>query len=289
MAEEELLRRVDHVFLPRKLPGSQSKDLETHESFLLGHVSKVLTKSALAPLISKTTKQLFKTWAGIQADRVPNEEDISSALGQLATGNMFGYYVRAQNAAFLISIESSAEAIIATFPAALKADQIMSSVSVIGAYPEQAIRIPKSELLSSLPLARQIVTLTNHTFLDTLPTSPKAGIANAEIRDVPDTTYVSEWLTSTLCNSSSKLDTTFPTICKKIRDEVIWDNSLLPFRRSGMWTSIKVILQLSLLKSKKLPENDCLLIYKMILAEVMRQMCEEGERLSLNPDIGMHM
>lgn len=168
----------------------------------------------------------------------------------------FGYYIRAQNAGILIHIDSSKnEAILSTFPAAMKSSTVMShcDAEVVTTYPEQCVKIPNSDLLSSSALSRQLITLTNEVIPDTLTTSRKAGSEIPEIREVSETTFVSEWLVALLSNETSKdaIEAEFPTICKKVRDQVSWKSSQTPWRRSGLWTVAKVILHLTLHNPKQ--------------------------------------
>lgn len=205
---------------------------------------------------------------------------------------MFGYYIRAQNAGILICTDASNKTILSTFPASLKSDVIMSTChgEVVTAYPEQSIIIPNSDILSSLALARQIITLTNETLPYAMGTSKKAGTEIVEVREVCDTKYVSGWLTALLSDANSSITSNkeFPRICKKVRDTVSWNNSFIPWRRSGMWMNAKVILQLSLVKNASSREQGTFL-YKTIIAEFMRQICELTNNLGFDADIGIHM
>lgn len=84
-------------------------------------------------------------------------------------------------------------------------------------------------------------------------------------------TYVSQWLLPMLSTSQSTMvtKTEFPIISKKIRDDVIGAKNQLqqPFRRSGYWTFIKVMLQLNL--TMEFGDVNGKKMYKLVLLKFM--------------------
>lgn len=84
MSEADLHQIVDHVFLPRKLPGQESPSLIQDEANILNLLSSVLNSSDYANYIPIDTRKLFETWSENQ--RVQNPENISNSLRKLKNG-----------------------------------------------------------------------------------------------------------------------------------------------------------------------------------------------------------
>ncbi len=77
-----------------------------------------------------------------------------------------------------------------------------------------------------------------------MPQSHKAGDKWGEIRDTTHPGLVTEMLMAILASLGK------PVVChqilKRTRDDVLWHNSLLPWRRSALWLALRVALQTTL-------------------------------------------
>jgi hypothetical protein len=77
----------------------------------------------------------------------------------------------------------------------------------------------------------------------------KSYKASDEIRDVPESHYVCQWWIQQFqgirTENNSDLSAQFK---KKHRDHIRWNNASEPFRRSGLWMTIKVVFQTILIK-----------------------------------------
>ena len=88
--------------------------------------------------------------------------------------------------------------------------------------------------------------------------------------------YVTEWLTAVASADSPMSDYPVPVV-KKIRDDVLWKGALLPFRRSSMWMSIKVVLQIML---SNMYEGECgKVLYKLIMCRILGNLCYYAEEV----------
>lgn len=85
------------------------------------------------------------------------------------------------------------------------------------------------------------------------------------VADVPNTKYVTHWVIGAASNRSSR-EANFPVISKKMRDDPTHG-----YRRSGLWTTIKVLLQLGLTVALNSPSNGKYL-YKLIILKFMSTM-----------------
>jgi hypothetical protein len=91
----------------------------------------------------------------------------------------------------------------------------------------------KLDEIRSEDFSQLIADLTNTKYDESNATSFKAGENHIEIRDVPNTKLISEYIFSYLVsNTRNDFDRLPSKITKKYRDNIII-SQLLPFRRSG--------------------------------------------------------
>ena len=89
----------------------------------------------------------------------------------------------------------------------------------------------------------------NDDILDTTPESRKAQSTIVETRDATHPRYITELLTGVLRGVGGPAD--IIRISKRVADDVVWNNSKLPWRRSSLWLVIRVALQTSLDRSNQ--------------------------------------
>ena len=116
--------------------------------------------------------------------------------------------------------------------------------------------------------------------------------------------FVSQWLTGVLTNETSQANDCLQRICKKVRDEVIGEvdetkhvknESFVrnlsfvrkPFRRSPMWTTARVMLQLLL--ANTLDEYSAMLLYKLVALRFLCTFLEKTFVKQLDTDTAMQM
>ncbi|CAF3250030.1 unnamed protein product [Rotaria sp. Silwood2] len=115
--------------------------------------------------------------------------------------------------------------------------------------------------------------------------SSKSSREVNEIRDVPDSHYVCQWWIEHF--DVIKLDTN-PNISiqfkKKRHDQIRWNHALLPFRRSGLWMTIKVVFHTILTK--------CLghlgtIVYKVLITHFLTHIIYT-KHFSISTDLLVH-
>lgn len=141
-------------------------------------------------------------------------------------------------------------------------------------FPNISVEVPFDNFVKSTSFAQQLVALDEYQYDKAMPKAKKGGIEVSETRDVADPMYVSKWLLTFLTDTNSDVVTGsyFPQIMKKIRDDVIFKGGELPYRRSGLWMTMKVALQLNLEKEFGQDIGNC--IYKIIQIHLASKMCE---------------
>ncbi|KAJ8076100.1 hypothetical protein PM082_022085 [Marasmius tenuissimus] len=95
-----------------------------------------------------------------------------------------------------------------------------------------------------------------------------------EIRDTPSPRFISELLTGILRGYGRPEDV--DRITKRVADDVLWDKTFLPWRRSPMWLVIRVALQTTL--------KDHAGVYKSFLAFLMSAILREAVAANMDSD-----
>ena len=137
-----------------------------------------------------------------------------------------------------------------SFEVSPKAEDVMTTKGkLICSYPGPAIEVPNvvfedESFLSEL--ASFLVHMSNDN-LDAAPESRKAQSTVVETRDTTHPRYITELLTGILRGVGSPADVV--RISKRVGDDVVWNHSELPWRRSSLWLVIRVALQTSLDRS----------------------------------------
>jgi hypothetical protein len=137
-----------------------------------------------------------------------------------------------------------------SFEVSPKAEDVMTTQGkLICSYPGPALEIPNAVFEDEGFLSELVNFLVhmNHDVLDAAPTSQKAQSTVLETRDTTHPRYITELLTGILRSVGRPAD--IIRITKRVGDDVVWNNSKLPWRRSSLWLLIRVAIQTSLDRS----------------------------------------
>lgn len=118
---------------------------------------------------------------------------------------------------------------------------------LIRRFPAVAVRIPihiYAEDEFQDVLVKTLVKMSYQAVSESLPKARKANQYHTEERDTTDPKIVTELLYGFLRGVGSEAEVT--GITKRTREEVLWKQSKLPWRRSAVWLLIRVSLQLTL-------------------------------------------
>ncbi|KAJ7521861.1 hypothetical protein O6H91_19G071900 [Diphasiastrum complanatum] len=272
-----MMHIVNNIFLPRQLPQEDQSQIADCAGAFVRLVADVLAKEMDVGIDAlKEAARMMESWARIQQESV-NWEAVYKSIKALLPGQTFGLYVRAQNAGVTISIPAakSRSATLAVFRVAASSTEVMSAPGDLsGIFPGWAVTT-SAERVQSTSFAKQVADLANSAFEETLPKSRKAGTDVPESRDVADASYVIKWLLPAVAGHSLITgEAGVVRMRKKIRDDVLWKNTRLPWRRSGEYMTVKVVLQSTLMG--RLGAHDGLVAYKLIILRVMTLVLREN-------------
>lgn len=125
-------------------------------------------------------------------------------------------------------------------------------------------------------VANTMATMSHQRVAQVIPKARKAGQSHEEERDTASPAVVTELLASILLGFGREVSA--QGIRKHTREEVLWNNSKLPWRRSPTWLLVRVTLQLSFQRLALLDKD----IYKKFMVYFMAQILETAQARSLD-------
>ena len=238
---QDIIYLINNIVFPIQLPEESVSADEKKEVHFLKIIKKVIYNlNKQYEFLNNSSefnqiKNMFIEWKKLQGCSTKLEEEkFFDSIKRLKNNQSLAIYLRAQNTCLTIKPISDDEAILSMFQVSLENETVMSTENDIEiSYPTQSIFTNKLDEIRSEEFSQLIADLTNLTFAESNATSFKAGQNHVEIRDVPNTKLISEWIFSYLVsNMISEVNLLPSKVTKKYRDNVIV-SKLLPFRRSG--------------------------------------------------------
>jgi hypothetical protein len=134
----------------------------------------------------------------------------------------------------MLSSEQNNKAIVSSFQTQMNNEKVMSlNGNVRTIFPQFSFYVEETSFLKSLSFAEVLQDLYNNPIAESKSYTRKAGTEVVEERDVPSPRYVYEWMSSMLMGYNSNSNYPKP-VRKKMRDDVVYYQAKIPFRRSGL-------------------------------------------------------
>ncbi|KAG7094406.1 hypothetical protein E1B28_008006 [Marasmius oreades] len=287
MSHYNLSYLIHHIFLPPKLP--QSNDLSAKNEH---DMCAVVHDAALA-----FGKNFFALEGGVRWVRAVGmlkslrllydsesytNEAMEQCIKAMTPGDVTACLIRAQNAGFIIR-KLNDRTVYESFEVSVPNEVVMgNNGKLVCVYPGPAISV-SSDRANNPQFIRELANFLAHmnvdVFEDAMHTARKAGSQVVETRDTPHPRYITELLTGILRGMGSPEDV--PRIAKRIADDILWDNTLLPWRRSPLWLVIRVALQTSL----RDPTNGSHALYKSFMTFLMSKLLRKAVEAELDSDL----
>lgn len=286
---------LPHTFLLKRCPYRSDENLWAIEECLLTRVGSVVNSlrgEGIHDLI--TTKEIdnlldtIKFWKEFNFSDYDESTMLQDKLRYLKENQSIGIFIRAQNCFMWFKKLKEEDCLrLMTFRASLPNKYVMSQSGCMQiSYPETVNIIPASELLLSKCFSRQLVSLCKETCDIAVIKTPKSGELQKEVREPSHPWMVSEFLVEILNpvqNPGEQLKEEV-TITKKFRDQVnTGSGTYIPWRRSGVWTSVKVWLHMSLHEMAS-DKAEGKLLYKLVLLRFLTFLGEDYLHINTNPE-----
>ena len=261
---------LNHLFLPWDLSSSAKEDfLSRNEHQLLNCINNYFNTIQSTTIITlpvlETVRECIQRWSLVQNPSECTQSTIQSTLEQLALGSFMPFYFHTQNAAILVEIDDTHidQPLISAWQVQLPTAEITSSILPhLSCFPAPTYRLnDRSELISTVHCELLVEFLKNTIEWSK---STKASREVSEIRDVPESHYVCQWWIQHFKEIQIHHETNQFT--KKHRDQIRWNNALLPFRRSGLWMTIKTVIHLICIKRLR---NMGTMVYKLFMTHFL--------------------
>ncbi|CAF3964773.1 unnamed protein product [Adineta steineri] len=269
---------LNHLFLPHYLPSSADHDHLSKENHLHEHeilefineyfdcikLTEIATKLPVFPILT----DCIHRWSRLQSPHNFAISNIQSTIEHLPPGNFLPLYFHMQNAAILIEIDenNSYQPLISAWKVLLSSASITSSIIPhFSCFPVKTYRLrDRSELISKVHCELLIDFMYN-----TIEYSKSIKSSNIvdEIREVPKSHYVCKWWIDQFEGIEAEEDShNLTQFKKKHRDQIRWYAALVPFRRSGLWMTIKVVIHTILNKHLK---DLGTVVYKLLMTHLL--------------------
>ncbi|CAM4909258.1 unnamed protein product [Rotaria socialis] len=267
-----------HLFLPHYLPSCTEDDFlleldHQHEYTLLECMKKYLDTlqpnngANKLPMLEMLT-DCVKRWSILQNPRKFTKSNLQSSIEKLPPGNFLPLYFYAQNAAILIEIEDNNidQPLVSSWQVLLPFEQMTSSfVPHFSCFPVTKYRLRNRSQLSS-EVHYELLEDFMHNTIEYFKSS-KGSQQFDNVRDVPKSHYICQWWIQQFegveVENNYNMGTKFK---KKHRDHIRHSDARLPFRRSGLWMTIKVVFQIIL--SKHLGDVG-IVVYKLLITHFL--------------------
>ena len=264
-----------HLFLPLYLPNSTEIDFLIQNNYqneyqlliYLKDYFKFFEQIFTLPIFSIIIKSI-NNWSNLQNQKNLTLFNLQSTIQELHAGEYFPLYFPHQNASILIEIDENNlnQPLISSWQVLLPTEQITSSLKPhLSLFPVPIYRLKDRSQLITKTHCELLIDFMENSIEQSK--TKKGFYSFNEIRDVPISHYITQWWIMQFQEIiiENNVDTCIK-FTKKHRDQIRWKNAMAPFRRSGLWMTIKVVLQTILTKHLK---DIGILIYKLLITHFL--------------------
>ncbi|KAK2736398.1 hypothetical protein FQN57_000775 [Myotisia sp. PD_48] len=243
-----------HVFFPPKLPQKDDYDLAADRELSKAFLSALRGFQKYVPGDwAEEFASCLRMLAGTLELRAGEEnlcaETLSGSIQNLIDGDALAVHLRAQNAGLIIRKRQTKYIFEAFELSASSASVIESKGRLVRHFPGPVVAMEASKVMNPGfidTFTRCIADLDIRTPEEAVPISRKAQSSIPEIRDTVNPRFVTEMLVNILNALGGSFNTN--RIQKRTRDDVLWENTLKPWRRSPQWLFLRVVVQLHLFR-----------------------------------------
>lgn len=245
---------INNCFLPPKLP--QQDENEVGAAVLMSLFHELAQKYGRS---LSTEEQIhwelvtfsMSLWKSVFNENALCEEQIMMALRKMKPGSTVLIFVKSQNAAITITKQNSLMKFECWEVSAKQEDVLSTKDALIREYPARAVQVPCDVVLEKCFLQELVKYLYGLAVDTSVPISMekvyKGGSQIEESRQSNHPRLVTEWLFTLLASYGTPCQT--EAVRKRTHDDVQFQRALHPWRRSPMWSCMKVALQLMILNS----------------------------------------
>ncbi|KAG7408180.1 hypothetical protein Forpe1208_v012432 [Fusarium oxysporum f. sp. rapae] len=277
-----------HIFLPTKLPGGDDSSAK-NEILMVNFVLDTLVRF-MGECTSEDETAIEACVAMIKGLKISKSaqgslsaNDAQEVLRHLSPQAPVALlHVAAQNGGVLVR-KTITSAIFETFELSPANKAVMTTQGrLVRQFPANATEIPSLDFEDETFLSvftKTLEKMSYQTVQETVHKARKAEQEHDEDRETVEPRIVTDLLPSMLRGVGKQV--TVPGICKNTREEVMWSNSKLPWRRSPVWLLIRVGLQLTMTRLARKDKDP----YKEFMVFLMAQVLDVAVKQGAKSDI----
>ncbi|OAA37893.1 hypothetical protein NOR_06970 [Metarhizium rileyi] len=294
MSIEEALHKLHHVFLPPKLPQKNDANAAFDEALLktvincLSSFEQHVAGPGLSSVASvKTAMQVVCDIHELSGRAfVVSEKSLKYAFSKLCDkGGSIPLYIDAQNAGLIVS-KLKQEIIFEVFELSPGNEDVMGNRGRLRrSFPASGVSVTLSLFANpdfQHSIASTVSKMSWQAVSGTQKEVKKAQQMHKESRDTTSPEIVTEFLMAFLVALGGS-STTTTAITKNTREEVVYEDAELPWRRSPFWLFIRVTLQIIFRRSSFDPHEQRDL-YKEFIAFLMTNIAQQCHNWPVESD-----
>ncbi|KAH8424803.1 uncharacterized protein LDX57_002546 [Aspergillus melleus] len=284
MANSQSLLQLtyNHIAFPPQLPGTQDPRGENVNSDLtrrLLDAVKVVSESSKTESLPtwKVIQKSLETCISLNENGFINKARLVKAFRDLQPDHALILHIVEQNACVLIRQSETNEhsVIFESFETSPSAEQTLAARGALQwDFPGAAASLPLSEFRESNfqeSMASFLEKASVELLEEFTPKTRKAGVEVSETRDTVDPAIITQFFFTLLETKGCRVSPVL--LRKRIKDDVVWDNSELPWRRSAYWLLLRVCIQRLLYL--RLGESMGRLLYKFLMCTVIARLLDD--------------
>ncbi|QIW97700.1 hypothetical protein AMS68_003218 [Peltaster fructicola] len=283
LSQQVLSWMVYNIFLPSYLP-TEGQRTAAVESEVLTSLMAIVHDFSASPITSTERDAVTRVLDLLRSiheihdytdlDRVciVKEQELRAAIMKLSKGDggSIVIHIAAQNAAIMLTCADQ-DIVIDSFELSPpNADVYRNNGRLFRSFPNESCRVKISHFIEESFLSTftsTVAKLARQSVGAMQPRITKASQSLVEDRDTPHPFLVTRWLAGFVQGMSSTAHAQ-GKIEKHTREEVMWNNSRFPWRRSPVWLLFRVSMQLTL-SHCMYSEELALLLYKRLMIAIM--------------------
>ncbi|KIW82284.1 hypothetical protein Z517_05311 [Fonsecaea pedrosoi CBS 271.37] len=247
---------IHHMFLPPKLP-SEDDSSPDHEKALLDTTIAALREFKDLAIedsngaVDSVIRMVTSLSAVLDSDGHVNEGKLSDALRDLPEkGGTLLLHIRAQNAGVMVGQVGRSIHVEVFELSPLNGPVITTKGRLQRAFPGSAVALTIDAFAQpsfQATVAHTLAKMSHQLVVDTKPKARKAGRMHDENRDTTHPKMVTELFMGFLGPVGTPMDVS--RLSKNTREEVLWLDALLPWRRSPVWILLRVAMHMGFSRS----------------------------------------
>ncbi|KAM5377914.1 hypothetical protein ACJZ2D_004818 [Fusarium nematophilum] len=281
LSKEQAEYLFHHLFLPSKLPPGDDSS-PSNEARLIDFVDLSLRRFIVemseenTAIINTCISMVDGLRRSTDSSGYLREAGVREVLRQLSPNKSVAlFHIGAQNAGVLVRLMLTSF-VFETFELSPTRDSVFATKGrLIRHFPAHAIEISPDDFRNAdfqTVLAKTLAKMSHQPVQETIQKARKAKQEHDEERETVDPRVVTELLTSVLRGIGK--DVTVTGVAKNTREEVMWRQSKLPWRRSPVWLLLRVGLQLTMTRLGV----DLNTLYKQFMVFLMAQALDVANR-----------